>query len=158
MPWVVDSGVLLDVALKDPEHGVSSALFLEDRRGDGLLVCPITVIEVAPFFDGDVGNVREFLKVMGAESATPWMEADTEEAVRGWTRYVRLRRAKETNRRPIADILIGAFAARQQGLITRNPEHFRPFFPELTLLEPLARRRAGAGASVESSPEIVTPA
>jgi len=137
--WVVDSCVLLDVALKDPVHGVSSALFLEGKRGDGLVVCSISVIEVAPFFGGDLKNVRAFLKVMGAESDAPWMETDTEAAVTGWTRYVRLKRAGQVGRRPIADILIGAFAVRYQGLITRNTDHFRPFFPELTLAAPPTR-------------------
>jgi predicted nucleic acid-binding protein len=136
MPWVIDSCVLLDVALKDPVYGVPSALFLEDKRGDGLVVCPISAIEVSPFFDGDLKNVREFLKVMGSESDAPWMEADTESAAIGWSRYVRLKRAGKADRRPVADILIGAFAMRYKGLITRNPDHFRPFFPELTLAEP----------------------
>lgn len=56
-----------------------------------------------------------------------------------------VRSAKETRpdvlttRRPIADILIGAFAARHEGLVTRNPDHFRPFFPQLVLAEPPPR-------------------
>jgi predicted nucleic acid-binding protein len=135
-PWVIDSCVLLDVALKDPEFGVRSSVFLEGKRREGLTVCPVTMVEVAPFFDGDVDNVRKFLKLMGAESGPSWMEADTEAAAAGWARYVRLKRAGETMRRPVADILIGAFAWRHRGLITRNPEHFRPFFPKLTLVEP----------------------
>jgi hypothetical protein len=32
--------------------------------------------------------------------------------------------------------MIGAFAGRHDGLITRNPEHFRQFFPHLTLVQP----------------------
>lgn len=136
MPWVIDSCVLLDVALKDPIHGLSSSLFLEARRGDGLTVSPVSIVEIAPFFDGSAATVREFLKLMGAESGASWMEADTEAAVQGWTRYVRLKRAGETPRRPVADILIGAFANRHQGLITRNPDHFRPFFPRLVLAQP----------------------
>jgi predicted nucleic acid-binding protein len=138
MPWVIDSCVLLDVALKDPVNGLSSALFIEAKRKDGLTVCPVSVVEIALFFNGDVSTVREFLKLMGAESSASWMEADTEAAVQGWTRYVRLKRAGEAPKRPIADILIGAFACRHQGLITRNPDDFRPFFPRLPLTKPPA--------------------
>lgn len=141
MPWVIDSCVLLDVALKDPAHGLSSALFLEARRGEGLTVCPVSIVEIAPFFDGSVATVREFLKLMAAESSASWMEADTEAAVQGWTRYLRLKRAGESAKRPVADILIGAFAVRHQGLITRNPDDFRPLFPRMTILAPPAAAR-----------------
>ncbi len=136
MPWVIDSCVLLDVALKDPVHGVSSALFLESKRKDGLTVCPISIIEIAPFFDGNITTVRTFLKVMGAETSAAWMESDTEAAVQGWTRHVRLKRAGEASKRPIADMLIGAFACRHQGLVSRNPDHFRAFFPGLVISTP----------------------
>ena len=81
MPWVVDSCVLLDVALKDPVHGVASALFLEARRGDGLTVCPVSIVEIAPFFGGNAATVREFIKLMGADGSASWMEADSEAAI-----------------------------------------------------------------------------
>ena len=34
------------------------------------------------------------------------------------------------------EILIGAFAQRLQGLVTRNPDHFRPAFPALEIRTP----------------------
>jgi predicted nucleic acid-binding protein len=34
-------------------------------------------------------------------------------------------------RRPLADVLIGAFASRYQGLITRNTDDFASIFPDL---------------------------
>ena len=37
---------------------------------------------------------------------------------------------------PIADILIGAFALRFQGILTRNSADFRKLIPTLTLAEP----------------------
>ena len=33
-------------------------------------------------------------------------------------------------------LLIGAFATRFQGLLTRNTADFRPVFPALTIVEP----------------------
>lgn len=137
-PWIIDSCVLLDIALKDPVHGLASALFLDKRRKEGLAVCPVSVIEIAPFFAGEIGSVREFLKVLGADSGLAWLETDTEAAVRGWSRYVRLKRQELSPRRPVADMLIGAYASRHSGLITRNPSHFRPYFPDLSLAQPPA--------------------
>jgi predicted nucleic acid-binding protein len=136
MAWAVDSCILLDVALKDPEFGLPSALLLEKLRGDGLVVCPISVIEIAPQFGGQVRNVRQYLALLGAESQSAWLEADTENAAAGWARYVQQKKAAATGRRPIADILIGGFACRFQGLVSRNPQHFLPVFPDLAIRQP----------------------
>ena len=136
MPWVIDSCVLLDVALKDETFGMPSALLLESKRREGLAVCPVTIVEVAPFFGGEAAAVRAFVGQMGADAAAAWMECDTEAAAAAWSRYVRLKRAGTVARRPVADLLIGAFACRLGGLVTRNPSHFAPFFPALRLAVP----------------------
>jgi predicted nucleic acid-binding protein len=36
----------------------------------------------------------------------------------------------------LADLLIGAFACRRRGLITRNPANFKRFYPGLKVLGP----------------------
>jgi predicted nucleic acid-binding protein len=41
-----------------------------------------------------------------------------------WGEYVEKKRARKTERRPVADVLIEAFAQRFDGLITRNPKDF----------------------------------
>jgi len=81
-------------------------------------------------------NVREFLKVLGADPYPSWTEADTDRAADGWSRYVNRKRAGTVPKRPVADLLIGGYACRFQGLVTRNPEHFQPFYPDLTIAEP----------------------
>lgn len=139
MAWVVDSCILLDIALRDPEFGLSSALFLDELRGDGLVVCPVSVVELTPQFGGEVGNVQAYLTQLGTARGTAWLEADTEEAGGGWARYVQLKRTGSVGRRPVADILIGGFGCRFQGLVTRNPKHFEPFYPELTIRRPPPR-------------------
>ena len=136
MPWVIDSCVVLDVALKDEVFGMPSALLLESKRPEGLTICPVTVVEVAPFFGGEAAAVRTFLGEMGADVSIAWMESDTDAAAAAWSRFVRLKREGAVRRRPVADILIGAFACRLGGLVTRNPSHFAPFFPELPLSVP----------------------
>ena len=139
MAWVLDSCVLLDVALKDPEFGLPSALLLEDLRTDGLVVCPVSSIELTPQFGGDLRNVDEFLALLGADRGVGWLQADTENAAAGWARYVKQKRGRAVGKRPIADILIGGFACRFQGLVTRNPQHFQPFFPQLAIRRPGGR-------------------
>lgn len=136
MAWVVDSCILLDVALDDARWGHASARLLEARLTEGLVVCPVSMIEIAPEFGGDVEMVRKFLSILGARSDAPWLDADTREATRAWAAYVAARRAGHGRKRPIADILIGAFAVRHDGLITRNADDFRSWFPRLKIISP----------------------
>ena len=138
MAWVVDSCVLLDVALRDSAFGLPSALCLDRRRGDGLAVSPVSAIEISPEFGGRLANVHSFLSLLGADPHEPWLAVDTERSAEAWCEYVRRRRTDRLPKRPIADILIGAFACRFQGLVTRNPGHFSPAFPDLTLIDPAA--------------------
>ena len=86
MAWVVDSCVILDVAIKDPHFGYSSALFLDKHRDEGLVACPVTVIESAPEFGGDLSEVKRFLTLAGIEPALRWMDGDTQCCVGGWSR------------------------------------------------------------------------
>jgi hypothetical protein len=37
-------------------------------------------------------------------------------------------------------MMIGAFASRFEGLITRSGNDFQPWFPQLVILDPMANR------------------
>jgi len=134
--WVVDTCVLIDVGQDDPEFGEVSARMLTRRQSEGLVVCPVTIVELAPAVGGRRDALDTFLRHLGAGASEPWEDADTRAAFVAWQLYVSGRRARVGPERPIADILIGAFAVRHRGLITRNPRHFAPWFPSLRLLDP----------------------
>jgi len=136
MAWVVDTCVLLDVLEGDPLFGEQSVLCLEKCAADGLVVCPVTFIELAPAFLGDVTREMDFLDRLGADSGEDWTREDSRAAHRAWFGYVERRRGRKLPKRPLADILIGAFSMRFDGLITRNTGDFRSVFPELNLMEP----------------------
>jgi hypothetical protein len=51
--WVVDTCLLIDVAVADPTFGNASARLLDARQAAGLVLCPVTYIELAPVFAGD---------------------------------------------------------------------------------------------------------
>lgn len=133
MAWVVDTCVLLDVLEEDPEFGSSSAAALEARLAEGLVVSPVTYAELAPAFEGDRRLQDEFLAGVGIELPAQWEWRDTLVAHAAWGRFVRLKRRGVTPRRPLADILIGAYAERRVGLITRNASDFEPVFPDLEI-------------------------
>ncbi|MDO8836492.1 MAG: type II toxin-antitoxin system VapC family toxin [Vicinamibacterales bacterium] len=138
MAWVVDTCLVIDVLDDDPEFGRASASLLDNKAADGLILCPVSFVELAPAFLGDAARQRAFLEQIGIQAMPTWEWDDTQAAYKAWARYVALRRAGKSTRRPIADVLIGAFAATRQGLLTRNPSDFAPFFPDLVLDVPEA--------------------
>lgn len=105
MAWVVDTCLLIDVAEADPRFGVASAKLLDSKRGEGLKICPVTYVELAPVFNGDQTAQNEFLFHLGVTWPEAWTQADTEEAYRAWHSYVTARRTGKTAKRPLAEHL-----------------------------------------------------
>ena len=136
MAWVVDTCVLIDVLVEDPQFGLSSAQILDACFEEGLLICPMTYAELSPALQGDRALQDEFLAGVGVDFRQDWVWADTLRAHQAWNEFIRRRRSGQLPRRPLADVLIGAFATRFQGLITRNPEDFTKLFPSLPLRVP----------------------
>ncbi|MCX7005932.1 MAG: type II toxin-antitoxin system VapC family toxin [Kiritimatiellaeota bacterium] len=136
MAWVVDTCLLLDVLEEDPLFGMASAKLLDRKTADELVICPVSYIELAPAFLGDVARQNDFLAGVGVRFHVHWSWEDILAAHRAWQHHIAARRSTAIPRRPIADVLIGAFAARQQGLLTRNTKDFTQLFPDLTVLEP----------------------
>jgi predicted nucleic acid-binding protein len=136
MAWVVDSCVVLDIALDDPLFGESSAKCLTKVARYGLFLCPVTQIEIAPCFNGDMRHIRAFSALINARLDMEWLPSDTEVAMKAWHAHVMQKKKGDAKRRPVADVMIGAFALRAGGLITRNKRHFSALYPELKILEP----------------------
>lgn len=136
MAWTIDTCVVLDVFENDPQFGKTSAKLLESLLRDGLLVSPVTMVELSAAFDGNLSEQKTFLDQAGISYAERWTTADTEAAQTAWHAYVTVRRAHKIPRRPVADILIGGFALNHGGLVTRNPADFRRWFPKLLIREP----------------------
>lgn len=133
MPWVIDTCLLIDLAEDDSEFFEASARLVESKRAEGLVVCPITYVELAPVFEGHEESIHEFLQKLGVPWPEAWTVADTQTAFVAWMSYVKRKRGGQLPKRPIADVLIGAFAMRFQGLLTRNLQDFRALFPTLAI-------------------------
>jgi len=136
MSWVVDTCLLIDILENDPVFMEGTASLLETKLSDGLVVCPVTYVELAPSFLGDGHRQREFLDTMAIAYDYEWTWANTQCANKAWNRQTQLRRNGLAAKRPIADILIGAFAQGHQGLLTRNAGDFRGVFPTLHIETP----------------------
>jgi len=136
MDWVIDTCIVIDVWENDPSFGLRSATLLEKKLKEGLSICPVTFVELAPAFDGDWQQQTNFLEQAGIDFRNGWTPEDTRNAHRAWHFHVTARRSGYLAKRPIADILIGAYASNRRGLITRNPSDFLRNFPNLSILEP----------------------
>lgn len=134
--WIVDTCVVLDIFENDPKFGRASARLLQAMLPDGLAVSPVTMVELSAAFSGDVEEQKRFLDQAGLSYLEPWTMADTEAAHAAWNLYVKAKRLNHAPKRPVADILIGGFAANRSGLVTRNRDDFRRWFPKMPIRTP----------------------
>lgn len=134
--YVVDTCVLLDVFEGVEPFASRSADALDAYAERGLRIAPITYVELAPAFCGNLEDVDDFLSQLGIRVSTGESLARIKNAAAFWARYVDLKRQGLVPKRPMADLLIGTCAKEYDGLITRNAKDFRSLFPSLTLIEP----------------------
>jgi predicted nucleic acid-binding protein len=133
---VVDTCVLVDIADDDPTYGEASAQCLASHLADGLVISPVSYVELGPVFDGSTQLLDEFLDGTGVDRSEAFTVEDRITAFRAWARHITEKRARRARRRPVADALIGALAARHAGIITRNGKDFRSFYPKLRVVDP----------------------
>jgi len=134
--WVVDTCVIIDVLCGDGVFSTKSADALDAKRGEGLVIAPITYVELAPSFLGDVHEQDVVLAGLGIDVDFGGSKETVLEAHRAWYEHVQRKRAGAVVKRPIADVLIGAYAMQKGGLITRNEADFRSLYPSLTIFNP----------------------
>ena len=136
MAWVVDTSVILDLVVAQSSWRNASAACLQQHLIDGLCICPVTFVELGPAFGGDSRSAETFLHALPIVTTEPWTGADNATAHRLWHDHQTRRRAGQAPKRPVADVLIAAFASRFQGIITRNASDFRNLMPGLNVVEP----------------------
>ena len=136
MTWVVDTCILIDILKADPIFSRPSSQELQSKMDDVLAIAPITYVELAPAFQGDVKAQDDFLDAL-------WIQYDFEgnrdavlAAHRSWHEHILRRRSGAEEKRPIADVMIGAYALSKGGLITRNEADFRRLYPSLEIFNP----------------------
>lgn len=142
--WVVDTCIAIDVADEDPTFGVGSANCLAAHLERGLVISPVSYVELAPVFAGSQRELDRFLAMAGI-LVGDFTADDVRAAFVAWNRHISGRRAGRAARRPVADALIGALALRHEGLITRNGGDFASFYPRITIVDPTTPASPSAG-------------
>ena len=136
MSMVVDTCVILDVLERDPVFGIASAEAIDRHADDGLIISPMTYVELSPAFLGDEARERNFLFEIGIDLPPGVSDEGLSIAAAAWNRHIQRKRSGKAARRPVADVMIGALAQANDGLITRNADDFRALFPSLNIVTP----------------------
>ena len=134
--WVVDTCVILDVLKGDHDFSEMSADALDGKRPEGLTIAPISYVELAPSFDGNFIDQNMFLSELGVAVEFHGDKSVVLKAYKAWYEHIIRKRARQVAKRPIADVMIGAYAMQKGGLITRNEDDFRTLYPNLTIFNP----------------------
>ena len=136
MSMVVDTCVILDILQGDPIFGVASAEAIDQYAEGGLIISPLTYVELSPAFLGDETRERDFLFEIGIDLPPILGEDDLSLAHAAWNNHIQRKRSGKVAKRPVADVMIGALAQANDGLITRNADDFRALFPSLKIITP----------------------
>ncbi len=136
--WVVDTCVIIDIISGDGEFSTVSADAIDAKRAEGLVIAPITYIELAPSFHGDIAKQDSILLGLGIEFDFAGGRESVLAAHKAWYEHVLRKRLGGAVKRPIADVLIGAYAIEKGGLITRNEADFETLYPDLTIFNPVS--------------------
>ena len=130
---LVDSNVLLDVMTEDPNwFDWSSSALQKWGEMNALIINPVIYAEASIRFE----TVEEFEAALMdsrlERRAIPWEAAFL--AGKCFTLYRRRRGLKTP---PLSDFFIGAHTlVAGMSLLTRNPAHYRAWFPRLRLIAP----------------------
>ena len=135
MRTAVDSSVLLDILLPDPEYGPLSAESLRDAIDSGAIVaCEIVWAEVRAAFSSD-DVFRQALEKLGVEFSPTGREA-SQKAGALWRQYRSITRGSIRGHL-IPDFVIGAHAMLQADvLLGRDRGFYRRYFSKLKVIDP----------------------
>jgi len=131
MVTAVDTSVLLDVLLADPQHGPASETALRQASSTGLLIiCEVVIAEITPVLPGPVA---EFLQDWNLVFLASSVESAT---LAGNMFRTYLERGGKRGR-VVPDFLIAAHAQlHAQALLARDRGYYRDYFHGLKLLDP----------------------
>ena len=127
----VDTNILLDVFLPDPEYGEKSARHLEKAFNAGSLVInEIVYAELVPHF-----NSQSYLDATLAKLGIRMVSLDRETGYKAGIVWKQYRKSGGRRDRIISDFLIGAHAQVQADrLLTRDRGFYRKYFKTLKVI------------------------
>ena len=137
MITAIDTNILLDILLPNPEFFTVSAEALEASANRGsLVICDLVYAELCVHFSAQ-RECDEFLKSVEIRVEPLNQEAHFQ-ASRAWRSY---RKQGGQRTRILPDFLIGAHALKQATrLLSRDRGFYRKLFPALDLIDPALKK------------------
>jgi len=131
----LDSSVLIDVLIADPQYADASETAIADAlAASDVVVCDAVVAEVQAMLDTSV-NLMDTLETLGIR----YQPGTEQAAMRAGHMNKRFRARGGRRERVVADFLIGAHAMLQcTALITRDAAFFHDYFKGLKIIDPSA--------------------
>jgi len=131
----LDSSVLIDVLIADPDYADASETAIADAlAASDVVVCDAVVAEVQAMLDTSV-NLMDTLETLGIR----YQPGTEQAAMRAGHMNKRFRARGGRRKRVVADFLIGAHAMLQcTALITRDAAFFHDYFKGLKIIDPSA--------------------
>lgn len=130
---MVDSNIILDVFLDDPNWADWSESKLDEYDQSGILyINSIVYAEISLGFSR-IEDLESSIAMAGFQL----LEIPKEALFLAGKAYLKYRKKKGTKKTPLPDFFIGAQAAVQNlGLITRDVSRYRSYFPTVKLIAP----------------------
>lgn len=133
MATLVDTNVLVDVAVRDPDWLEWSRLALAKAEKSGpLIINPVILAEFSVRYE-EFDEVEELLPPEHfVREGLPWAAAFAAGAA-----FRKYRKSGGGRDRVLPDFLIGAHAViRDYAIVTRDPMGYRSYFPTVHLITP----------------------
>lgn len=132
MATAVDTSVLLDVLLADPQHAARSEAALRKTASEGgLIVCEVVIAEIVPVIVP--ASVHEFL----GDWQLVFLPSSAESAALAGRMFHRYLERGGKRGRVVPDFLIAAHAQlHATGLLARDRGYYRDYFQDLKLFDP----------------------
>ena len=131
MATAIDSSVLLDVLLNDPQHAKSSEAALHAESPNGLVICEVVVAEIQPVLGA--ASIHEFL----SDWQITFVPSSVESAALAGQMFRTYLERGGKRGRVVPDFLIAAHAQlHADGLLARDRGYYRDYFHALKLIEP----------------------
>ena len=133
MPTLVDTNVLVDVAVRDPAWlGWSRSALSRAERAGPLVINPVIFAEFSVRYE-TLDEVEALLPDdQFAREGLPWSAAFAAGAA-----FRKYRQSSGARDRVLPDFLIGAHAViRDYAILTRDPKGYRSYFPTVQLITP----------------------